>query len=51
MLRKIGLFVVIACSAAGTAAAQQVAMLTQVTGEVRVSGTEGARGAGWLRSS
>ena len=45
MLRKIGLFIVIACSVAGTAAAQQVAMLTQVTGEVRVSGTEGARGA------
>ena len=45
MLRKIGLFVVIACSLASAAAAQQVAMLTQVTGDVKVSGGEGARGA------
>ncbi|MEQ1727553.1 MAG: hypothetical protein ABL982_04155 [Vicinamibacterales bacterium] len=44
MLRKIGLFVWLACSFAGVASAQ-VAMLTQVSGDVRVSGRDGARGA------
>lgn len=44
MLRKIGLFVWMACSLAGVASAQ-VAMLTQVSGDVRVSGRDGARGA------
>lgn len=44
MLRKIGLFVLLACSLAGVASAQ-VAMLTQVSGDVRVSGRDGARGA------
>jgi len=44
MLRKIGLFVWLACSFAGVASAQ-VAMLTQVSGDVRVSGQDGARGA------
>lgn len=44
MLRKIGLFVLLACSLASVASAQ-VAMLTQVSGDVRVSGRDGARGA------
>ncbi len=44
MLRKIGLFVLLACSLAGVASAQ-VAMLTQVSGNVQVSGRDGARGA------
>ncbi len=44
MLRKIGLFVLFACSLASVASAQ-VAMLTQVSGDVRVSGRDGARGA------
>ena len=44
MLRKIGLFVLFACSLSGVASAQ-VAMLTQVSGDVRVSGRDGARGA------
>lgn len=38
MLRKAGIFAVLAWSMASTASAQ-VAMLTQVSGEVRVSGT------------
>jgi hypothetical protein len=44
MLRKIWMFVPIALSLAGAASAQ-VAMLTQVAGDVRVSGKDGARGA------
>ena len=44
MLRKIGLFVLVACSLASAASAQ-VAMLTQVSGDVRVAGREGARAA------
>ncbi|HUR35885.1 MAG TPA: hypothetical protein VM032_18905 [Vicinamibacterales bacterium] len=44
MLRKIGMFVLVAWSVAGAASAQ-VAMLTQVTGDVRVSGRDGSRGA------
>lgn len=44
MLRKIGFFVLLACALAGAASAQ-VAMLTQVSGDVRVSGRDGARGA------
>jgi hypothetical protein len=44
MLRKTGIFVLIAWSVARVASAQ-VAMLTQVTGEVKVSGKEGARPA------
>lgn len=44
MLRKIGLFMLLACSLAGVASAQ-VAMLTQVSGDVQVSGRDGARGA------
>jgi hypothetical protein len=42
--RKTGLFVLLALSLAGVASAQ-VAMLTQVTGDVGVSGKEGARAA------
>src|SRR5262249_14399822 len=44
MLRRTGIFIVIAWSLARVASAQ-VAMLTQVTGDVRVSGKEGARPA------
>jgi hypothetical protein len=44
MLRKTGMFVLIAWSLARVASAQ-VAMLTQVTGDVKVSGKEGARPA------
>jgi hypothetical protein len=44
MLRKTGMFVVIAWSLARVASAQ-VAMLTQVAGDVRVSGKEGTRPA------
>jgi hypothetical protein len=44
MLRKTGMFVLIAWSLTRAASAQ-VAMLTQVTGEVKVAGKEGARPA------
>lgn len=44
MLRKTGMFVLIASSLAGAAGAQEV-MLTQVAGDVRVSGKAGARAA------
>lgn len=44
MLRRIGLFVWLACAYAGVASAQ-VAMLTQVSGDVRVAGPDGARAA------
>jgi hypothetical protein len=44
MLRRTGIFLVIVWSLARAASAQ-VAMLTQVTGEVRISGKEGARPA------
>jgi hypothetical protein len=44
MLRKIWMFALIALSLTGVASAQ-VAMLTQVAGDVRVSGKDGARGA------
>jgi hypothetical protein len=44
MLRKTGMFVLIAWSLTRVASAQ-VAMLTQVTGDVRVSGKQGARPA------
>ena len=44
MLRKVGVFVVFALSSAGAASAQ-VAMLTQVSGNVRVSGKDGGREA------
>src|SRR6476619_1948685 len=44
MVRRTGTFVLIAWSLAGVASAQ-VAMLTQVTGDVRVSGKEAARSA------
>src|SRR3954451_6299466 len=44
MLRKIGMFVLVAWSMAGVASAQ-VAMLTQVTGDVRVAGDDGSRNA------
>lgn len=44
MLRKMWMFVLIALSLSGVASAQ-VAMLTQVTGDVSVSGKGGARGA------
>jgi hypothetical protein len=44
MLRRTGILVVIAWSLARVASAQ-VAMLTQVTGDVRVSGKDGARPA------
>jgi hypothetical protein len=44
MLRKIGLFVLLACSLTSVASAQ-VAMLTQVSGDVRVAGSEGSRAA------
>lgn len=44
MVRKIGMCVLIAWSLTGVASAQ-VAMLTQVTGDVRVSGKDGDRGA------
>jgi hypothetical protein len=44
MVRKTGIFVLIAVSLAGVAHAQ-VAMLTQVAGDVSVSGKEGARTA------
>jgi len=44
MLRKVGVFVVMALSSAGIASAQ-VAMLTQVSGDVRVSGRDGGREA------
>jgi hypothetical protein len=44
MLRKTGIFVLVAWSLS-TAASAQVAMLTQVAGDVKVAGTEGARTA------
>lgn len=44
MLRKFGLFVLVAWSMTGVASAQ-VAMLTQVTGDVRVAGGDGSRNA------
>ena len=44
MIRKTAAFVLIAWSVAAAASAQ-VAMLTQVAGEVRVSGKEGSRSA------
>jgi hypothetical protein len=44
MLRKTGVFLLIASSLAGMARAQDV-LLTQVAGEVRVSGKDGARAA------
>ena len=44
MLRKVGVFVVFVLSSAGAASAQ-VAMLTQVSGNVRVSGKDGGREA------
>jgi hypothetical protein len=44
MLPKTGLFVLIACSLAGAAHAQEV-LLTQVAGTVNVSGKDGARAA------
>src|SRR5689334_3409669 len=45
MLRRTGILVVIVWSLARVASAQVVAMLTQVTGDVSVSGKEGARSA------
>jgi hypothetical protein len=44
MVRKSALFVLLATMVAGTASAQ-VAMLTQVTGDVRISGKDGSRSA------
>lgn len=44
MVRKTGLFVLVALSLSGLAWADD-ALLTQVTGEVRVAGKEGARAA------
>lgn len=44
MLRKSGIFLLIALSVAGVASAQ-VAMLTQVSGEVRVASKDGDRAA------
>jgi hypothetical protein len=44
MVRKTSMFVVMLLSLAGAASAQ-VAMLTQVAGDVKVSGKEGARAA------
>jgi hypothetical protein len=44
MLRKTWMLVVVVWALSGTASAQ-VAMLTQVSGEVRVAGKEGARAA------
>jgi hypothetical protein len=44
MVRKTGMFVLIALSLTGVASAQ-VAMLTQVAGDVRASGKDGARPA------
>ncbi len=45
MVRKTGMFVVLITWFLTATASAQVAMLTQVTGEVRVSGKEGARAA------
>ena len=44
MVRKTALFVLVGCALAVSASAQ-VAMLTQVAGDVRVAGKEGARAA------
>src|SRR3954454_12310945 len=44
MLRKTGIFVVFAWSLS-TAASAQVAMLTQVAGDVKVAGSDGSRNA------
>ena len=44
MLRKLGMFVLVAWSMTGVASAQ-VAMLTQVTGDVKVAGGDGSRSA------
>jgi len=44
MLRKLGMLVLVAWSMTGVASAQ-VAMLTQVTGDVRVAGGDGSRNA------
>ena len=44
MLRKLGLLVLVAWSMTGVASAQ-VAMLTQVTGDVKVAGGDGSRSA------
>ena len=44
MLRKLGMLVLVAWSMTGVASAQ-VAMLTQVTGDVKVAGSDGSRSA------
>ena len=48
MLRKLGMFVLVAWSMTGVASAQ-VAMLTQVTGDVRVAGSDSRNAVPFLK--